>query len=390
VPDDYGTRIEALMDLIRFGPEAMKNSEFLALLFHVERSLGYGKQADAASLSQMSRGVYEKKTGKRIRGAAGISKPSCARANASLEKKGLIRRVRRYRENGGCDSTEYEVQWPELLKFFVKIMPPKDADPCLTMRQAPVSPRDTLPVSERDSPYLTVRQEQRRSYRGNHHQRESKQKRAHSESAGVVEPPRVDASHKPTGANPSQSAPEPERVPKTLLADDDVDPTPRVRERLASPEQEFLVRLRERGHATGDDAIHVLKSVRKQLDKRGLTLDSFLSYEAPRATGRSHTPAAMYTQLVKEWKTDRDSFEFNRQAELTKALTSGMKETFVNHCPHCAKSPHGKGVRTNENGEYEACECASSAVAELIAMLETRRKATAGSETAAKADKAVA
>ena len=151
IPETHESAWTALMDLVRFGPEVLPNAEFLALLFHAERSVGWKKAADAASMTQMTHGVYKRKTGECIRGGAGIKKATCAKANAALEKKGLIERIRRYRENGGCDSTEYEIQWTTLVKIFRKRMPPPDAASCPSQGQCQPR-RGQTPVHESDSP----------------------------------------------------------------------------------------------------------------------------------------------------------------------------------------------------------------------------------------------
>lgn len=81
VPPGYESRISAFMDVVRFGPTALPGATFLALLFHVERSLSYGKAADTASLSQMTGGI-RRRNGSWVRAGSGLKKSTLAEANA--------------------------------------------------------------------------------------------------------------------------------------------------------------------------------------------------------------------------------------------------------------------------------------------------------------------
>jgi hypothetical protein len=373
------------MDLIRFGPEAMANSDFLALLFHAERSLAYGKAADAASLSQMTNGVFNRKTRERIRGAAGIGKATCAAANSRLEKKGLIRRVLRYRENGACAPTEYEIQWPRLKQFFTKIMLPAKYPPCPPDGQYSVPHSDSPPVRQTDTPCPPPGQQQSRSYRGDHHQKGFMQPGVSVKASAVRDGQNHAASLQETAFGQKPSTPDTPRIPpqresgsfspgsfRSENTPGSINPS---RECLADPAQEFMTCLTERGHAEGTDLGHVLRCVQKQLAKSGLTLEGFLRYESGKSTGRSTNPAGMYTQLAKEWQAERDQYEAERQREILCALKKGVQtEKSVNDCPHCANSPLGKGSVTGEDGAWIACSCATPAIAGLIAMMEAQRK----------------
>jgi hypothetical protein len=387
VPEGFGHRIDAMMDLIRFGPELMNHVEFLALLFHAERSLGYGKPADAASLSQMAKGVYNRKTRQRIRGAAGIAKATCAKANARLEKKGLIRRVPKYRDNGGCAPTEYEIQWHQLNRHFVKLMPATDQPnhyPCPPHGQPLVHDIDSTPVHGTDTPCLRRGQQQRRSYRGDHHQIELIQPGVSGQVWGVVEQQNAAASfQKP--AYGQHAAPETAKIPPqrkksafsvlSFKSENDEKPELPSRERLADPAQEFMTRLKERGHAEGTEPGHILRSVQKQLSRHGLTMEGFLHYENGKATGLSTNPAGMYTQLAKEWHVEREQYELERQRQLAREMNQGIRtEKPINDCPHCSKSPLGKGAVAGEDGAWLACICATPAVAAVIAKMEAQRR----------------
>lgn len=141
IPPGYKTRLDALMDVIRFGPELLPGPEFLALLFHVERSLCYGKRSDAASGAQMVRGIYRKdKTW--IRGGSGLKKVAACYANAGLEEKGLLRRTARNSEKRGHEPTEYEVLWEPLSRYFTEELAEKTGTLVRRVNKPPCSPQD--------------------------------------------------------------------------------------------------------------------------------------------------------------------------------------------------------------------------------------------------------
>jgi hypothetical protein len=145
-PPGYNTRLAALMDVIRFGPELLSGPEFLALLFHVERSLCYGKKADAASGAQMVRGIYRKdKTW--IRGGSGLKKVAACQANTSLEGKGLLRRTARSSEERGHEPTEYEVLWEPLRRYLTEKLADKTRTLVRHVNKPPRSPHEQAPCS---------------------------------------------------------------------------------------------------------------------------------------------------------------------------------------------------------------------------------------------------
>jgi hypothetical protein len=116
IPPGYETRISALMSVIRFGPEVLSTAEFYALLYHVERSLPYGKESDCVSLSWMTNGI-RKKGGGWLRGGSGLSKSGNEQGNRLLCARGVLKRQERKRPGRGKVSTEYTIQWPALVEL---------------------------------------------------------------------------------------------------------------------------------------------------------------------------------------------------------------------------------------------------------------------------------
>jgi len=261
----------------------------MTILFHAERSLGYGKPSDRASRTLMTQGAY-RKTGERIRGAVGLSKTSCTKANARLEKKGFIKRTARFRDDGGCGPTEYEIQWPELAKSFLRTQA-KKSYPCSPSEQPPVhlvaSPRVHLVNTNR----------------GNHHQqRKSKQKLA------------VESSLEERATSKSKVKPKGKPKNATPLSlngiDDDETRKPPIREPLADPTQELLARLTERhGEKMGPQALNeVLDLVRIGLGERNLSITpAFLEFEARTTTNPSAltNPPGHYRRLPKKFENER-------------------------------------------------------------------------------------
>ena len=139
-PPEYKDRIYALTELIRWGPSTFARAEFLALLYYAERTLPYGKRADASSLSQATKGIFSRKKREWIRGPAGLSASAVKQANKSLTEKGFLFRRRaspgelRYRPDRGFEATEYEINWTRIHAEFEK------------RRYAPLGPQVAKPL----------------------------------------------------------------------------------------------------------------------------------------------------------------------------------------------------------------------------------------------------
>lgn len=125
-PPEYKNRISASTELIRWGPSTFTHAEFLVLLYYAERTLTYGKQSDASSLSQITKGIFSRTKREWIRGPSGIGSTAVKKANKSLCEKGfLIRRHAvpgdvRYQQGRGNQPTEYEINWTALHAEFTK------------------------------------------------------------------------------------------------------------------------------------------------------------------------------------------------------------------------------------------------------------------------------
>ena len=311
IPPGYQNRRDAIMDFIRFGPEALPNSEFMALLFLMERSVAYGKSRDAASMSQMTEGVYNRKTGVRIRGASGIAKATCAKVNAALEQMGLIKRRPRYRENGARDSTEYEIQWPELTKLYRKQVTenqkparPRRGYVSPADRQAPVHEIDRLPVHAADGGCPPEREQQSRSYRDHPQQKRSKQRKAASKTSDLVDysdESRSLGKNKPSFSNSSRDADDDEAPPPQPAR----AATPVVRSRIEDDGEECKARIAERHppHLQHPlDPQYALEQILEEVQKHGLDLAKFLEFDSKATTSpRSLTnPMGHYKALVEK------------------------------------------------------------------------------------------
>ncbi len=137
-PPGYASVSEAFLDVVRFTADL---PEFPVLLFHVERSLAYGKRSDCTSLSQMVEGVLSKKRKTWIRKGCGLGKAAVVKANKALARRQLLLIRRRSSPALGNEATEYEVNWPVLSRYLAE------------RKQQPVP---TL-VSLRDKPLVSLR-----------------------------------------------------------------------------------------------------------------------------------------------------------------------------------------------------------------------------------------
>jgi len=276
VPEGFKTRIEALTSLIRFGPGLLPNGEFLALLFHAERALTYGKKSDAASLSQITDGI-RRKNGAWIRGGAGIGKSTAAAANAQLEGHGLLKRRQRVSARRGHQATEYEIRWgrfAELLKY------QGSGDTLVRLMDKPLSNKRTSPCSAKRQALSD-----KRTHRGNSSSEEKKQRKG--SQRGVA-----DVQGSPPGATSTES---PKPFPKEK---DDDDEKPKISRPPLFPEAEFKARLVER-HGDSIDVAKVLADVESELN--GIPLAKFLKLDlnATTAPDKLKNPHGYYRQLAR-------------------------------------------------------------------------------------------
>jgi hypothetical protein len=96
------------------------HAEFLLRLFHAERTLTYGKSADAPSLAQIAGGIFSRRQNRWIGGSAGLSASAVKNANRTLSEREILIRRRalpgewRYDAKRGNEPTESEIDWSAL------------------------------------------------------------------------------------------------------------------------------------------------------------------------------------------------------------------------------------------------------------------------------------
>jgi hypothetical protein len=120
VPVGYQSVDAALLDVVRFAVD-LPRSEFLMLLFHLERSLGYGKPSDCTSISQMLEGIRSKADGTWVRKGCGLQKSAIVTANNKLDERRLLIRRHRNSPERGKEPTEFEVDWNALGAYIASV-----------------------------------------------------------------------------------------------------------------------------------------------------------------------------------------------------------------------------------------------------------------------------
>ena len=118
-PPGYDTEFEAFLDVVRFTADL---SGFPVLLFHVERSLGYGKASDRTSLSQVVDGVASRTLNTWIRKGCGRKKNAVVRAHKVLSRPDRpFLKVRHHSSpEQGNEPTEFEVNWDWLAEYIAE------------------------------------------------------------------------------------------------------------------------------------------------------------------------------------------------------------------------------------------------------------------------------
>lgn len=329
VPPGYETRISAFMDVLRFGPTCLPGATFLALLFHVERSLPYGKAADAASLSQMTGGI-RRSDGSWVRAGAGLKKSAAAHANARLEEKGLLKRKTRQSSRGGNQPTEYTVEWKALKAFFANVCNGSDT-PLVHVVDKPLSTEKTTPLSTEWTHRV---------------RRSSSQSKDLQSSGNSSKPLRRSAA-------PSDS-PRPKPTPFSKKVDDDEKPKP----------ENAGNRLKAWADGRGDPLSQTdWWSIKNSAEARGLSLDE-LAALAEKNDGNWKSSAAGLRWLIKQ-------FNLKTSDAPEEVPTPEPAEK----CPLC-KCPKGEGVLL-QCGSMEPCECATPEFRERIAQAIARDAAKA-------------
>jgi hypothetical protein len=118
----YSGPMEALLDIIRFGPTILGVSRTLVLLFIAERTVAYRKLADAPSLAQIVEGVYCKQGTAVlwVRMGCGLKHSAAVEATASLVEMGLLEKRRRGDAKLGNLPTQYEIRWDALHSYLIE------------------------------------------------------------------------------------------------------------------------------------------------------------------------------------------------------------------------------------------------------------------------------
>lgn len=140
VPPGHDNAFSALLEVVRFTSDMREGR---VLLFHVERSLGYGKASDRTSLSQLIDGVRSSRLGVWIRRGCGLKKAAITNANRSLVRRGFLQAKKWSSPENGNESTEYTINWERLNAFIAERKAFAATDPCLSGRQALVSESTT-------------------------------------------------------------------------------------------------------------------------------------------------------------------------------------------------------------------------------------------------------
>lgn len=110
-PDGYPSNFKAILELIRFGFQMWGPARMAVLLFHVERSTGYGWQSDQHAESQAMQGIRTQDNRDWIRAPAGVGHGTYHRENAALIKDGLLRKFPRRTRRNGHAPTEFAPDW---------------------------------------------------------------------------------------------------------------------------------------------------------------------------------------------------------------------------------------------------------------------------------------
>ncbi len=86
----------------------LERSEMLCLLYILRRTYGFGRQSDAISLEQFTRGLT-RRDGTQLDRGTGMSRPQVCKSLSVLERAGFIIRTHKKTEDGGLDTTVYRI-----------------------------------------------------------------------------------------------------------------------------------------------------------------------------------------------------------------------------------------------------------------------------------------
>jgi hypothetical protein len=340
-PPGYASRIAAITELIRWGPSIFSHAEFLLMLYYAERTITYGKRADASSLQQITRGIFSRRKQQWIRGPAGVSATAVKKTNKLLAERGfLVRRPavpgeERYRSAKGNEATEYEINWIELSAEIARVKSPLGR-----VVTKPLDHQTTKPLG-REVP----------NNRGN----SSSEEKIHRRSASEVR------NSSRTRPEPTEKPGAPEKVsalqgtPAEHTRDDSVHGEPhgdddekRVNE-FISPKVELFHLVKQRGGFLSEyEWLHISE----QLELRGIDLSEFVTHVRPHLLNpKTKNPVGMLKFQLRKYAS------MTRPALSQTDLQSPQVPAVIEKCPICGEIK-GKGVRI-VNDRLVACECAT-------------------------------
>jgi len=319
-PVEYETRISALTDLIRWGPSILSHAEFLVLLFLAERTLTYGKRADACSLAQFTNGIYSRRKGVWIRPGCGLSPTAVKNAVIALADREILICQRalpgsaRYNPGKGNQATEYEINWTRLHSQFRM----REGAPLGRSAAKPLGKHTTKPLSQQAS---------------NNRGKSSSKETSNRERSGGVHGSR--AEQDPTDKPSSE---EPECAYKSTLV-------------FASPKEELAYLVQQRGDVLNEADWFEISAA---LELRGVPLDEFVAYMRRHLLNpKTVNPIGLIKSKVKAYRA------MTRPAVPDPAPASDhpTAQAREEKCPLCGE-PKGKGVKL-VGGRFVACECAT-------------------------------
>jgi hypothetical protein len=105
----------------------LSGAELKCLLYIVRRTLGFKKDADAISLSQMVNGITTR-DGRVLDGGTGLNRSTVVAALGSLEARGLIIVVRAADDQGAALTSTYALRWRDEAAATPPPAPPSSAN----------------------------------------------------------------------------------------------------------------------------------------------------------------------------------------------------------------------------------------------------------------------
>jgi hypothetical protein len=303
------------------------------LLYYAERTLAYGKRADASSLSQIINGIFSRRKQEWIRGPAGLGATAVKKANKLLSEKGfLIRRSAipgqaRYRPEQGNEATEYEISWTALYSEFEK------------RRKAPLGHVVTKPPGRQATKPLGRIVTNNRG--------KSSSEEISNRSRDVRNQSGVGRESPPTALATSAKLTK-RQVPADNARATDDDENPAAPKTLRSLQEEVAHWCEKRNQLLSD---HEWREIRDQAEVNGIDLEKFLAFVLPHLRNpKTRNPIGMIKSKLKAYRA------MNRPASQT--VLSEPVTGSAEKCPIC-KEVKGKGMKS-EGGRVVPCECADA------------------------------